>query len=853
VSEQTFDLASIQSICADWVGNSFEFPDAKEGVFERIRQIFCLSRQHRTLANKCDFVPLIRQVLLRASNGSSISRLRVPVRGGWPTLLEWKQSGFSVLESGGESLLIAADPVQIKWIGDGADLFLDAFQETPSRLDLSTPMDPFLENSIPFDRYHASAQREALRAVFQMPEGETLIANLPTGSGKSLLIQAPVLVGGIDGALTVVVVPTIALVLDQAARMSHLLKRKFPTRKAEPLAYYGGATADERTRIRAAIRNGTQGIVFSSPESVIGSLRPALLQAAEAGYLRYFIIDEAHLVSSWGDAFRPAFQILPAVRRSLLRVGGGPLFKTILLSATLTSEAIETLQLLFGPAQQTQMVAGVHLRGEPRYWSYKASDRSDQMEKVMEIISLAPRPYILYVTERDRAKELFNRIKERGYSRVRLFHGGTNVAERETILNEWSRNEIDGVVATSAFGLGVDKSDVRSVIHATLPESLDRYYQEVGRSGRDGKASGSLLIFTNEDVITAQGISEPTLIRNETGFARWRLLFHGAVPHPNDMTCRIVDLDVLPSHLNQLSDANRSWNLRTLTLMVRARLIELVAISNELVAGAEHSMDDERSSKVTVRILAAQHLEEEFFGRSMDRARSNSLRGASTNLALMKQVANQGLEVSYALAKIYSVMLPSATSLVEPFCSGCPKDWGGRKNLPGYSAPMVSTPSRFSAPESDQIRSRIPHLVGNSLNVMIPGGLAYERAVHELLQAVMMQWPIQQVILSERCPKSMQEQTRKGLQKWPSKPVFLDLWSHSQLDEISQECTPIRMVIFEPYIDGRPPTGFLFSPVSFQLALLPSQTQDPLHPNRTFEDVTPDCMRFEDFMRFASV
>ena len=512
----------------------------------------------RPVLEQQDLFPLLRQVLVRSTRDNNRQRLRVPRGHGWPSSSDWQRQGFSAVEFDDTSIVITANPVELAWLHQGADLLNDAFLEIPSRVDLSVPTDPFLVVALGFDSYHAEGQREAVRALFQMPIGETLIANLPTGSGKSLLAQAPVLVEGMEGSLTVVVVPTVALALDQARRMVKLVRRRFPNWKDAPLAYFGGDRPETRREIQNAVREGRQGIVFTSPESVMGSLRQPLHVAATSGFLRYLVVDEAHLVCAWGDAFRPAFQMLPAIRRSLLASARGRLFKTVLASATLTSETIETLQLLFGPIWNTQTVSAVHLRGEPRYWSYKALSLDEQAERVVEAVAKAPRPYILYVTERAKAIQYFDRLKTEGYLRIRLFHGGTDSSERERVLRDWAGNKVDGVVATSAFGLGVDKADVRTVIHATLPESLDRYYQEVGRGGRDGRASASLIVFTDDDVMTARGISEPTMIRNETGFERWRRLFYSSVSDSSDSTRLIVDLDTLPSHLTFRSDANRS-------------------------------------------------------------------------------------------------------------------------------------------------------------------------------------------------------------------------------------------------------------------------------------------------------
>src|SRR5262249_38047138 len=134
---------------------------------------------------------------------------------------------------------------------------------------------------------------------------------------------------------------------------------------------------------------------------------------------------------------------------------------------------------------------------------------------------------------------------------------------------------LDGVVATSAFGVGIDKPDVRTIIHATVPETVDRFYQEVGRGGRDGKACNSLLLFSQRDRNLAETLSAPRLISDELGFKRWLALSSSAVALDQHGFLLEVDLDVVPPRLSQQSDYNAAWNMRTLIMMARAGLLQL--------------------------------------------------------------------------------------------------------------------------------------------------------------------------------------------------------------------------------------------------------------------------------------
>lgn len=117
-----------------------------------------------------------------------------------------------------------------------------------------------------------------------------------------------------------------------------------------------------------------------------------------------------------------------------------------------------------------------------------------------------------------------------GLRRLATFDGGTPDRERQRIILEWAANRLDGIVATSAFGVGLDKTDVRTVIHATIPETLDRFYQEVGRGGRDGKSSVSLLVFDDTDWALPERLAKPKIISDELGFSRWKAMYQSRQP-----------------------------------------------------------------------------------------------------------------------------------------------------------------------------------------------------------------------------------------------------------------------------------------------------------------------------------
>src|SRR5262249_19064985 len=239
--------------------------------------------------------------------------------------------------------------------------------------------------------------------------------------------------------------------------------------------------------------------------------------AASRGWIRALVVDEAHLIDTWGDAFRPEFQEIPGIRRQWLRdcPRDAPAFATLLLSATLTPSCIHLLRQLF-PAEAPGLFADVRdpeVRPEPSFWFARCASQEEREARLVEALCHAPRPLLVYASLKNprrpgeapvgTARDYWALLKQNGFRRVELFDGNTKLSDRDRIVKAWAEDELDVVVGTAAFGLGVDKDDVRAVVHCCVPESLDRFYQEVGRGGRDGKACASLLLHTEADLDVA--------------------------------------------------------------------------------------------------------------------------------------------------------------------------------------------------------------------------------------------------------------------------------------------------------------------------------------------------------------
>ncbi|MFL5627810.1 MAG: protein DpdF [Ktedonobacteraceae bacterium] len=431
-----------------------------------------------------------------------------------------------------------------------------------------------------FASYQSLAQQVAVQACMFASPGSTLLITLPTGAGKSHCVLLPAWQasrgGQIAGGTTLVVVPTISLALDLERRA-----KEYFTEAADPEcvpAYWtGGTSEDDRAGIVQGIRNGTLPILYVSPEALMKSqLHDVCLGAARRGTLNWLVIDEAHLIETWGAGFRTDFQFLAAYRKELLEVSGTQL-RTLLLSATISRSSATLLQRLFSENNNFDTIRANRLRPEPSYWFKKFENVFERERHVLEALCYLPRPAIVYVSTIYNANWWLKTLQQHHFQRVAMFTGETSNEERQRLVDAWDNDELDIMVATSAFGLGVDKSDVRTIIHACLPENVDRFYQEVGRAGRDGYSSISLLCATVDDY----GMALSTLsdrITYEKGKNRWEGMRKTGIVSQRRGDIQLVDTSAPPIDKPDMrrGKSNQAWNEHTLLLMQRARLLRIM-------------------------------------------------------------------------------------------------------------------------------------------------------------------------------------------------------------------------------------------------------------------------------------
>ncbi|MCP9274061.1 protein DpdF [Mycolicibacterium arenosum] len=430
--------------------------------------------------------------------------------------------------------------------------------------------DPFFVSSTGFDTYRTPGQRAACRAVMSAPEASTLIAMLPTGSGKTEI--ALCLADKSKRGLTAIVVPTVALAYDFERRFrEHFVRRNPKLNPAKlPIAWTAGTSDAVRDELKLAISNGQQPLLVTSPESMTRALRQTLLDAASIGRLKGFVIDEAHLVTQWGRSFRPEFRTLADFRRELLNAAetsGHPRPVTLLLSATLGEAEISDLVTYFGKPGPCSPIVANALRSEPEIWVAHALDTTERDARVRDTIDHCARPAILYVTSPTKAEEWLNDLRGSGYSRIAMVTGNSTATERAEVLEgiRASSDEgasIDLVVATSAFGLGIDYQHIRTVVHSCLPETVDRWYQEMGRGGRDGDVCGAFLVTAAGDEKEAASLGV-TVLTPEVAEKRWRDLWG----HRTTVNERIF-IDLEGSRGVGRGDYNRRWNAQLIQGLV---------------------------------------------------------------------------------------------------------------------------------------------------------------------------------------------------------------------------------------------------------------------------------------------
>jgi ATP-dependent DNA helicase RecQ len=327
-------------------------------------------------------------------------------------------------------------------------------------------------------------QREIIESI---GSGHDTLGLMPTGGGKSVTFQVPAL--SMEG-VCIVITPLIALMKDQV----HHLRQK----GINAAAVYSGMQRDDIIRILENCILGSTKLLYVSPERLGSELFQTKLRHMQVSFIT---VDEAHCISQWGYDFRPSYLQIVDIRRIC------PDVPVLALTATATPRVVEDIceklsQPLTVNSQQPFHV--FRMSFERKNLAYLVRHAMDKRTELIQLLKGEKGAAIVYVRSRRHAREIAEHLTEAGLSAT-FYHAGLEHAEKDKRQRDWQHDRVRIMVATNAFGMGIDKADVRIVAHYDLPDSIEAYFQEAGRAGRDGQPARAILLYNNAD--------EPKLIK----------------------------------------------------------------------------------------------------------------------------------------------------------------------------------------------------------------------------------------------------------------------------------------------------------------------------------------------------
>ncbi|MGB3773764.1 MAG: ATP-dependent DNA helicase RecQ [Leeuwenhoekiella sp.] len=315
---------------------------------------------------------------------------------------------------------------------------------------------------------------QQLEIINAVTGGSDALALLPTGGGKSLCYQVPAVMGS---GMVLVISPLLSLMRDQVVQLN--------SKGIKAMYIPGGTPYQELDTLLDNCIYGNYKLLYLSPERLQQEL---VLERVKQMNITLLAVDEAHCISQWGHDFRPAYRNIATFREQL------PDVNCLAVTATATpqvrTDILEQLQLKNAPTFETSF--------ERRNLAYLVMQEEDKLYRLQLIFSRKKGSAIVYVRSRKTSTNYAKYLNSKGI-KAHFYHGGLPTTVRDTRFQDWMDNKVQVMVATSAFGMGIDKANVQTVIHVELPESIESYFQEAGRAGRNGDPAGSIILHAPND------------------------------------------------------------------------------------------------------------------------------------------------------------------------------------------------------------------------------------------------------------------------------------------------------------------------------------------------------------------
>jgi ATP-dependent DNA helicase RecQ len=321
-----------------------------------------------------------------------------------------------------------------------------------------------------------SLQNEIINAVL---DGEDTFALMPTGGGKSICFQVPAMM---QEGICLVISPLVALMKDQVANLQK--------RGIKAIALTGGIKSDEMIDLLDNCQFGNYKFLYVSPERLQSDW---ILERIKNLPLNLITIDEAHCVSQWGHDFRPAYLKIAGLKKYF------PKIPFLALTASATPKVKESIVNDLG-LHHPKLFEKSFARENIAYMVFEVEDKLFRIE---QILKKNPQPSIIYVRNRKSCLDISSQLQSLGF-KATYYHGGLTSKEKDKNMQSWMNEDAQVIVATNAFGMGIDKANVKTVIHIQLPENLENYYQEAGRAGRNGEKAYAVLLTSPSDILQTE-------------------------------------------------------------------------------------------------------------------------------------------------------------------------------------------------------------------------------------------------------------------------------------------------------------------------------------------------------------